>query len=279
MSRRTWGHSLAALAMVAGVTFAVPQGIAAQPDREPERVDAWVQRVIYTSEFGVDRPTGLTVDPDSNLFYVIDSARNKLVGLTPFEDPADDIVDVSITDPLNVVLDTASRRVLTLSGGALKARPIGGGTSAVVARLDIADARGITADPATGDVYVLDGTNPRIFKIGASGVESRITIRELADTELRGIAYNPGNDRVYVASPTDQTLYEVDQSGDVLAIFDLAAAELEDPQALSFAASIDNTDDPAAMSLLIADGGGRIVEMSLEAQPLAVAAASTSNLV
>ncbi len=277
MGRSTWGRTLAALAMVAGVLSAVPQGLAAQPESEP--VEAWVHREIYTSEFGVARPVGLTVDAAAGVFYVMDDDRRTLVGITPFEDLTGEIAVPDAADPLNVTLDAASRRVLSFGEGALKARNVGAATSSVVARPGIDSARGITADAETGDVFVLDATRPRIFRIGDAGVEARITIRELADRELRGVAYNPQNDLLYVASPTEQALYEIDQSGSVLTTFDLSAAELVDPQAITFVPTTDNTDDPNEMSLLVADIDGRIVEMSLTEQVQAVAAADTAILV
>ena len=78
----------------------------------------------------------------------------------------------------------------------------------------------------------------------------------------------------------DQKLYELTQSGQVVTTRDLVPFGLQSPQAMVFAPSGDQTDDPSQTDLFLADSGpqilegtsaspqntGQIVEFSLQAQ-------------
>ena len=99
-------------------------GAAPIPAVAQENVDVavpWTRRVIYTTEFGVDRPVGLTVDTASGTFYSIEAGTQALVGITPYEDAADVIQISDVTDPLNVLLDTPGARLLALTADAPRA--------------------------------------------------------------------------------------------------------------------------------------------------------------
>jgi DNA-binding beta-propeller fold protein YncE len=58
-----------------------------------------------------------------------------------------------------------------------------------------------------------------------------------------------------VLSTGEQKLYELTQAGQVLAYRDLSGFLISNPQGMTFAPSGDQTDDPAQMSLYIADSG------------------------
>ena len=103
---------LMALAMIAAGTFPIPAVQAAE--LAPQAELAWEQRVIYTSEFGVDSPSAITVDHASGVFYVVDGGRQTLVGITPTERPAGEITLSVLADPLNVVFDATGHRVVAL---------------------------------------------------------------------------------------------------------------------------------------------------------------------
>jgi uncharacterized protein YjiK len=145
------------------------------------------------------------------------------------------------------------------------------------------DPRGMTIDPLSGHLFMLDGLGARIVRIEpdpALGF-ARATIGEigfepvgLAGFELRGIALDPATGHLHILSPERQRLYEVTDTGLVVANRDLSGIGLVDPQAIVFAPSGDMTDDPSVMSLYVADGGGTartgsaqggIIELSLTA--------------
>ena len=86
------------------------------------------------------------------------------------------------------------------------------------------------------------------------------------------------------------TLYELTTAGALVGSFDLSGADLANPQGMVVAPSADQTDDPGATSLYVADGGGvtvttdggrppgptvstlrtgRILELSLSSAPAA----------
>ena len=76
----------------------------------------------------------------------------------------------------------------------------------------------------------------------------------------------------------DQRLYELDKTGIVLASYDLSSFGLVAPQALVIGPSADVTDDPAQMSLYVADlgipaAGGAVNAGAAEAAALTAASA------
>jgi uncharacterized protein YjiK len=156
--------------------------------------------------------------------------------------------------------------------------------------------QGMTMDEKTGTLYILDAATPRVVEVqplsggsfeGAS--LSEISLQAYGFASLRGIAFEPSSGHLFVNDPKGQKIYEVTSSGELVATRDLAQFHLKDPQAMVFAPSGDQTDDPAQISLYVADNGlvegqnttaggslgstGQIVELSLT--PLAAPAAAT----
>ena len=183
------------LAMIAARTFPISTAQAAQPSRDV--VPAWEQRVIYTDEFGVDRPSGITIDHTSGNFFVIDGERKTLVGISPTERAAGEIFLSDLTDPLNVVVDAERDRVVILTPAGVKTIPlVGGQPAAVVASPRLEKPRGMAVDLTSGDIFLLDAKAPRLVRIDASGDLDSVTLRGLARFDLQGIAYNPSDDLI-----------------------------------------------------------------------------------
>jgi len=89
---------------------------------------------------------------------------------------------------------------------------------------------------------------------------------------LRGIAFDPGTGNFHVVSPGEQRLYEFTNSGEMVAVRDLAEFNLSDIQGIIFAPSGDQTDNPIQTSLYLADSG-----LPVESQTNALSNDSVGN--
>ena len=266
-------------------------------------------RSIYTREYGITNPVGLAFVKAANTFVVHDmpKAGQRNVGLAqiPFhEEPIRPAKTSPVTDPLNFVFNERTNRflqyerdTLTLSTrlaqrdcipderlfGRLNARSLG-----------IQNPQGMTSDPKSGQLFVLDAAGRRIVRIApdaqgnlnpaAANSVARLELTALGSAQLRGIAFNPNNEHLYLMDSNGPKLYEVNGTGALISTRDLAELRIASPQSMVFAPSVDNTDNPATMNLYVTDAGrgnvgGRIVEISLiqpqVIAPLAASAAPT----
>ncbi|HJS20323.1 MAG TPA: hypothetical protein VJ785_16360 [Anaerolineales bacterium] len=152
--------------------------------------------------------------------------------------------------------------------------------------------QGITFDPDSGGLFILDAIGPRIIGIDSDPTNgfdgdtaargdriNRLALHGFKDVQLRGLAFNSQNQHFYAAAPDEQKIYEFDQSGNEVASLDVRSYGLKNIQALTFAPSADSTDDPATTNLFVLDGGsrrtqtqvqssGQILELSLQPQAL-----------
>ena len=120
------------------------------------------------------------------------------------------------------------------------------------------------------------------------GRVTRVNLPALGVGRVRGLAFDPRSQHLFVLNPRSQVLYELTESGQVVTTRDLAAVgmKLVDPQGMVIAPSGDQTDDPAATSLYLADSRlgdtyqrtGVVYELSLSA-PLSLAATVQPTLV
>jgi Bacterial Ig-like domain len=281
-------------------------------------------RAIETGDLGIPNPSGLAFSPGAEVFLVVqaraaakppaDSARVFMVTRTEEELAGSVSVAGAVTDPLNLVVDRRANRVLTFDAGAqefvaVKLASSGVPDPASVGRfnaraLALQEPRGLTMDPASGRLYLLDTGGQRIVRVDPApdlsldmtealndGRVSTIDLRPVGVVGARGLAFNPADGHIYVLSPAKQALYELTPTGQVVAARDLADSDdfaLIDPGGMVFAPSGDSTDDPANQSLYIADSRvgdtwrrpGQIMELSLvEAQASAVASTIVPTLV
>jgi hypothetical protein len=84
---------------------------------------------------------------------------------------------------------------------------------------------------------------------------------------------------LYVSESEQKKLYELTQDGDLVSSFDLAGLGIKNPSAITFAPSVDNTDDPNIYDLFLLDAstsstGSQLVELSLQA-PMALPPGTT----
>lgn len=267
----------------------------------------WVVRSLSTGEYGVNDPQGLVFSPEANTFLILDRSGNATL-VTMGEDPAGtQVISEVRDDPLNAAFDAWSSGLFVLKGRQAQLARIqadGKGLpdlSAAPARfafdsLGLADPQGITFRPDDGRLFILDAGNAQIVSVApdaALGFDAdaaarsnnikRISLKKLGNG-LRGIAYNPQNGNLYVSDPAGKKLHELTQSGELVSTFDLEALEIHDPSAMTFAPSVDNTDDPDIYDLFILDrgdsaqrtktSGGQIVELSLQ-EPKVLPAGTT----
>lgn len=262
----------------------------AQSDSAP----IWIVRSLYTSEYGVNEPKGLAFSSAANSFLLLDEAGN-ITSVTMGEDLAGSgVISEVQADPLNAAFDDRTGSLFVFNRGKSELAQIkadGKGlpdTSAPATRFavhafGIADPQGIAFDSATGRLFILDAGNSQIVSVAAhptlgfdtneairSNKVERISLKKFGKGLLKGIAYNPENGHLYVSEPGQKKLYELTQSGDLVSTFDLAALGINSPSAMTFAPSVDNTDDPNIYDLFVLDTSAlstdsQIVELSLEA--------------
>ena len=284
---------------------------AAAPESSRQQAQSGTVRqaqVLEHDRTGVDAPAGLAYSSTSRSFYVIGArsgagpAETDVVRLAPYEfSPVSDRagearIAASVKDPANVAFDARHARLLLLdnadrllevradSKGDLDPRTL---VRRDALRLDLRDAQGMTVDPASGVVFVLDAAQPRVVRLepDATGSFDAATVSDVdlspsGVNGVRGIAFDPSTGHLQVGSA--QGLVELTTSGSTVATRDLTDLGLARPSGMAFAPSGDSTDDPAQLSVYVADSGsaqgtGQIVELSL-APTESITAASTSTL-
>lgn len=263
---------------------------------------AFVRRVrnLETAPLGILNPAGLVFSPKGRNFQVIASRQasataTDLVQLTPVERVSGSRrLAAKIDDPINVAFDGKRNRLLVLrknanqlliiqadDTGTLDPQSLRNGK---LRALGLQNPQGITVDPATGILYILDAVGPRLLQLtpDANGnfETAGATIIDLSGAGLvnpRGLAWHPDTGHLYLASPTSQLLVELTTTGQVVATRDLSSFGLSNPQALVFAPTGDLTDDPAALSLYIADAGQPTAAQSTDDPSLTEAGCLTTE--
>ncbi|MGH7493172.1 MAG: hypothetical protein ACREOO_12360, partial [bacterium] len=246
--------------------------------------------MIETKDTDLTSPVGLTFSPTANLFLVLDKAPAlpqvaKLVMISHIEDLAGSVqVATAIADPINMAFDANARRLLFFDATlrqlvAIKANAEGrpDPSTNAIKRFDgrqygLGRPRGVTLDPATGRLFILDASATRIVRItpdaqqdfdGAAaqrdGRIAQIDLRPAGLANLQSIAFNPENNHLYLLSAAQRKIYEITEAGHLAATRDFAVTDtdLQDPEAMVFAHSGDLTDAPSQMSLYVVDGGKR----------------------
>jgi hypothetical protein len=290
--RRAFLRLLIAVPLIFTPARSVQSWFSPQQDAAP----IWVIRAIPTGGYGVSDPKGLAFSARANAFLILDgSAHVTLVGMG--EEAAEaTILPTSIGDLLNVAFDRRTDSLVVFDHERAELTKIqadrdgfpDGSAPPVKFRLHalgVENSQGITVDPESGRIFILDNGNAQIVSvilhsspgfdaqeaINSSEVQ-RISLKELGQGLLRGIAYNPSNGHVYVSEVEQKKLYELTQEGQVVSTFDLAVLGIHDPSAMVFAPSADNTDDPGIQDLFILDRGSpgettldsQIVELSFQ---------------
>ena len=261
------------------------------------------------SKTGLSQPAGLVFSPAGNNFFVLEApnpgeafpAQSEIRHLSVLGQGAGSTrIPFSIDNPLNMAFDDRSGRlwiyqadqeqliaISTDANGRLAPRSF---TACPAGTLRLRDPQGMTVDSHQDTLIFLDAAGPRLvlLKLPAAGCFTHAQVTQVdlhlpGGTDLRGIAFDPHYGSLHMLSPTEKMLYELTLAGELVARRDLSGFPLDNPQAIVFAPSGDQTDEPAALSLYLADRGlpsaasgaslpgsidpGKILEFSLT-QPL-----------
>ncbi len=239
----------------------------------------WVVRTIYTSEFGVAQPGGLAFSAPTNTFVVLDANGNSTL-ITMDEDNAGTrVLPEARGNAINAAFDHGKGSLFVLNHGRgeiVEIKSDGNGlpnpsappTRSAIQAFGIKDPQGITFNSEDGRLFVLDAGNAQIVSVAPhptlgfdaneairSNKLERISLRGLGAGTFRGIAFDPNSGHLYVSQPDQKRLYELTQAGELVSTIDLASFGIDNLTAMTFAPSVDTTDDPNATSLYILDTG------------------------
>ncbi len=303
------------LIFVVGLVLAPLISIRSRVSAQDNAAPLWVVRSLDTSEYGVIDPKGLAFSSVANTFLVLDQSANvALIGMGEDNEGIQNIPEVQ-NDSLNAAFDDQMSSLFVFNRANSELLQIKADTqglpnaSALQTRFParafgVKEAQGITFDPGTGRLFILDAGKSQIVSISPhptlgfdgneavrSGKVQRIQLKNLGAGRLRGLAYNPNNGHLYLAEPDAKRLFEVTEAGDLVSTVDLAPLKINNPSAMTFAPSGDNTDDPNTFNLFMLDSSigseaastsaSQIVELSL-VTPAALPAGTTllpTNLV
>ena len=238
-----------------------------------------VVRSLYTNEYGANAPKGLAFSPAANTFFILDESGS-ITLVTMGEDNAGTMtLSEAQSDPLNTAFDKKSESLFVLDRGKSELVKIKADSSGLpntspsldrypVQAFGIKDPQGITFDLNNGRLFVLDAGDSQIVSVaphatlGFDATEAiksnkvqKISLKKLGLGSLKGLAYNPSNGHLYVSEPAQKKLYELSQDGIIVSTFDLASLGINNPSAMTFAPSVDNTDDSGIYDLFVLDDG------------------------
>ncbi|HXV65304.1 MAG TPA: hypothetical protein VEK15_31705, partial [Vicinamibacteria bacterium] len=220
----------------------------------------------------------------------------------------------TIRNPLNATLDHRGNRLLAIVDGGVASLGAGatGGVDPderwtyVSERLEVENPSGLTSDPVSGRVYVLDGSGPRVVTLApvAGGGLVAVGTMDLGQSglgALSGLAFEPSSGHLYSLSAGGDRLYAVTPSGVVAGSWDVSRLRLGNVRGMFFAPSADATDDPSIWNLYISRETSRarvrrraafgpptgsepssrtdLLEISMTAPPAPMAIASKGTLV
>ncbi len=184
-------------------------------------------RTMESDEMGIPNPAGLAFSPRAGAFHVVEArgqgqpppAETDIIKLTPFSDRVGSArIAAAIQDPINMAFDSQFNRLLIFQSPAnqlieVLEGPDGNLDPGTVIRHDarhfgLGDPQGMTVDPASGHVFILDATGPRIVAIepepGGSfdnAIISEVDLRQTGLVDLRGLAFDPSTGHLHVYEP------------------------------------------------------------------------------
>ena len=194
-------------------------------------------RSIEVGRFGHPNPAGLAYSSGADAFLVVAAPGRAGASTSDMDvfghsrNTARTLrLPAAISDPINMAFDEIGNRLLVYrpdTGQLIEMDAGGDGIPGarsfrrVDARhLGLLDPVGMTVDPQTGALFILDAIGPRILRVephSALGFEvtsvSEITLWDSGLEDLQGIAFDPVTGHLHVLSPARQRLYEVTLSG------------------------------------------------------------------
>ena len=270
------------------------------------------ENVTYTSDFGIENPEGMAYFSGADSFVLWGGNKSERMIMLRNESSKKTNFSQYITNPLGTSFDKDSNSLLSLDAGNTELHKIkvdgksnlpllNESTSFEIGSLDLNNVQGMTVDPASGQLFILDSSKQQLLVLSdrfsnlnpANNGIRFISLAGLSDASLRGVAFNPTNGHLYLGAPGSRKVYEVTKTGEWVSTYDISDLNFENPSAMLFAPSQDATDDPNIMALYILDNGqpaqagstlasdqrntsqkGQIVELSLLA-PAALPSGTT----
>ena len=291
--RGRWiGRSVAGLAACALLFPLLPGTLASAAAPRTVR-EAREVRSIWTDEFGLSRPIGLTYLPGRDELLVAGLAERgiSMLRLSLVGDPQGTFRLPRLSAPGTLAFDGSSNLLTALSDGNLitaGARDLTTARPAVsrsaVSGLGLRNPQAATFDPGTGTWFVLDEGGNAVTIVPAEGDPARLSLEPLRGGGFGAIAFNPTDGLLYMASSDESRLYALDGSGSVRKTYAMASLGVRNLSAMTFAPSADPTDDPATLHLYLADAGnarrlGGVMEATFTAAPTTSAPVVTATLV
>ena len=185
-----------------------------------------------------DEPTGIAYNPHNGLLYISDDDAGAIFVVHP-DDPST-LIDAIDVDTLGLV--------------------------------DVEDP---VIDPVTGNIYMLDGFQTKLYEMTDLGVMVNVTALSSELTDAEALTFDPDGDVFYISSGSARgKIYQVSRDGDVLEDFSLSDYRHPDTgskpkiKGLELAPSSDPNDGDH-MSLYAVDYGsdqyadGRVFEINL----------------
>lgn len=273
----------AALMLAAAVLAAVAQ----PPTPQLSQI-----HVIEIGDSGISSPTGLAFVPEADAFLTANGVAGVAM-FTYFEQPAAyPEIAVSNIDPASMAYDAFASRLLFLDPAANQLVSVmldaaghpdpSPGAVNLYQAPPAADGQfpGITVDPASGHIFLLDSQNLQIIHIKPGQNGDLDWIRALEDgrvnqidlpTAPQQIAFHPSDGYLYLLDANQESLLRVTPRGELGTTLDLSSINLANVSGLTFAPSADPTDDPQRISLYIVYRGPisgpertRMLEFSLQ---------------
>ena len=246
-------------------------------------------RVLESDKTGLISPAGLAFSRQTNVFLVVEQpgqvplASTDIVKLTPFGRQSGlTRITAQIDNPINLSFDNKFHRLLILRFPSNQLIEVQEGPDGIldpktlihtdISQFGLLDPQGITVDQVSGALYILDAAGPRIIRsmpgstgsFGGMGF-SVVDLKSSGLVAPHGIAFDTVTGHLHLLQPAEQKLFELTKTGQVVTYRDMTGFRLQNPQGMVFAPSGDQTDDPAQMSLFLADNGlvtGQMLEFS-----------------
>lgn len=279
--QRYWPTGLIVLLLVVWMSYPVMQ---AKSAIRMTNIDlAYIRRVhnFEMERLGITHPAGIVFSPGENVFYVGVSPTaaqaaapdTTLFRLTPTGILSGTLhIAAPVDNPLNLTFDGKRNRLLIFNlaenqllevatdvNGALNPNTL---KHYNVQSFGLQNPQGMTVDPASGYLFILDATGPRLLRVepGADGsfdnaLTTSIDLQTVGMVNPHGLAWDSSSNHLHILSTGEQRLYELSLNGQVVTTRNMASFDLSNPQALLFAPSGDLTDDQTEMSLYVADAG------------------------
>jgi DNA-binding beta-propeller fold protein YncE len=199
------------LLLVVSAIIVVPNAAAQTGDKEWGKV-----RSIYLADYNLASTSGVIFSPSVNAFLLWNPNGN-LSGITLREDPLDmDGLNVPVEDALNAAFNDRSNSVFVLKDNGSELEKISvdvagrpnraarANTSFNLRAINLSNAKGITFDPDTGRLFILNSNGTQIVVItpdnnfdydgesaNRAGRIKKVDLHKLGLGEFQGIAFNP----------------------------------------------------------------------------------------